>query len=149
VAPLRSVNGYGLFRVMTTERFEIAIEGGADTTHWREYRFRWKPDDPARRPPFVAPHMPRLDWQMWFAALDPDGARDWLVPLLQRLLDGSPEVLSLLAASPFPSGPPRYVRLVLYRYRFTTPAERAVNGAWWHREKVGDLTQPLSLTPPR
>src|SRR5207249_8955509 len=61
VAPLRSVNGYGLFRVMTTERFEIVIEGGADTVHWREYQFRWKPGDPARRPPFVAPHMPRLE----------------------------------------------------------------------------------------
>lgn len=155
VEPLRSVNGYGLFRVMTTERFEIAIEGGADTTHWREYRFRWKPDDPARRPAFVAPHMPRLDWQMWFAALDPGGSRDWLVPLLHRLLEGSPEVASLFAESVFPSGPPRYVRLVLYRYRFTTPAERAASHAWWRRQKVGDLTQPLSLAslqpppPPR
>ena len=151
VAPLRSVNGYGLFRVMTTDRLEIVIEGGADTTHWREYRFRWKPGDPGRRPPFVAPHMPRLDWQMWFAALDPERARDWLVPLLQRLLEGSPEVLALLGESPFPSGPtpPRYVRLVVYRYRFTTPAERAASGAWWHREWVGSLTEPLSLGTPR
>src|SRR5438046_3097444 len=106
VAPLRSVNGYGLFRVMTTERFEIVIEGGADTVHWREYQFRWKPGDPARRPPFVAPHMPRLDWQMWFAALNPEGARDWLVPLLRHLLQGTPEVLDLLGENPFPSGPP-------------------------------------------
>ncbi len=149
VAPLRSVNGYGLFRVMTTERYEIAIEGGADTAHWREYRFRWKPDDPARRPPFMAPHMPRLDWQMWFAALDPDGSRDWLEPLLRRLLEGSPEVVSLFAEEPFRGERPRYVRLVLYRYRFTTPAERAASHAWWHRDKAGDLTRPLSLTAPR
>src|SRR5438046_10082044 len=92
---------------MTTERFEIVIEGGADTVHWREYQFRWKPGDPARRPPFVAPHMPRLDWQMWFAALNPEGARDWLVPLLRHLLQGTPEVLDLLGENPFPSGPPR------------------------------------------
>src|SRR5256884_9629395 len=78
VAPLRSVNGYGLFRVMTTERFEIVIEGGADTGHWREYQFRWKPGDPARRPPFVAPPMPRPDLRMWVSALKPEGARDWL-----------------------------------------------------------------------
>ena len=148
VAPLRSVNGYGLFRVMTTERFEIVIEGGADSAHWREYRFRWKPGDPARRPPFMAPHMPRLDWQMWFAALNPEGARDWLVPLLRHLLQGTPEVLDLLGENPFPSGPPRYVRLVYYRYRFSTPTERAAGGAWWQRERVGYLTEPLSLGGP-
>ena len=150
VAPLRSVNGYGLFRVMTTERFEIVIEGGADTVQWREYRFRWKPGDPTRPPPFVAPHMPRLDWQMWFAALNPEGARDWLVPLLRRLLEGAPEVLSLLGENPFPGAPPRYVRLVYYRYRFSTPTERATGGGWWQRERVGYLTEPLSLgEPPR
>jgi len=143
VAPLRSVNGYGLFRVMTTERFEIVIEGGVDTVHWREYQFRWKPGDPARRPPFVAPHMPRLDWQMWFAALNPEGARDWLVPLLRHLLQGTPEVLDLLGENPFPSGPPRYVRLVYYKYRFSTPTERARGGAWWQRERVGYLTEAL------
>src|SRR5438034_1269638 len=78
VAPFRSINGYGLFRVMTTERPEIVVEGSRDTMAWREYRFRWKPGDVTRRPRFVAPHQPRLDWQMWFAALDPDGARGWL-----------------------------------------------------------------------
>jgi len=150
VAPLGSVNGYGLFRVMTTERFEIVIEGGADTVQWREYRFRWKPGDPTRPPPFVAPHMPRLDWQMWFAALNPEGGRDWLVPLLRRLLEGTPEVLSLLGENPFPGAPPRYVRLVYYRYRFSTPTERATGGGWWQRERVGYLTEPLSLgEPPR
>src|SRR3989442_10343308 len=110
VAPLRSVNGYGLFRVMTTERFEIVIEGGADSVHWREYRFRWKPGDPTRRPAFVAPHMPRLDWQMWFAALNPEGAREWLVPLLRHLLLGAPQVLALLGENPFPRAPPPSLR---------------------------------------
>src|SRR5438445_286166 len=143
VAPLRSVNGYGLFRVMTMERFEIVIEGGADTVHWREYQFRWKPGDPTRPPPFVAPHMPRLDWQMWFAALNPEGARDWLVPLLRHLLHGTPEVLDLLGENPFPSGPPRYVRLVYYKYRLTTPTERARGGAGGQRERVGCFTAPL------
>src|SRR2546428_7602400 len=88
VAPLRSVNGYGLFRVMTTERFEIVIEGGADTVPWREDQFRRKPGGPARRPPFAAPHMPRLDWEMWFAALNPEGARDWLLAPVRALLPG-------------------------------------------------------------
>src|SRR5439155_20589574 len=122
VAPFRSINGYGLVRMMTTERPEIVIEGSPDGVAWREYGFRWKPGDVTRRPRFVAPHQPRLDWQMWFAALDPDGARGWLLPFVARLLQGSPEVVSLLAENPFPEGPPRYVRLAYYRYRFSTPA---------------------------
>jgi len=145
VAPLRSVNGYGLFRVMTTERPEIIIEGSADSLHWREYGFRWKPGDLDRRPAFVAPHMPRLDWQMWFAALDPAGARDWLVPLLEHLLRGTPDVVALLGHNPFPERPPRYVRLAYYHYRFATPAERAGTGAWWERQLLGYLTPALSL----
>ncbi len=146
IAPLRSVNGYGLFRVMTTERPEIVIEGSRDSVHWREYEFRWKPGDVTRRPGFVAPHQPRLDWQMWFAALDPAGAGAWLAGLMRGVLQGTPQVVSLLGADPFPDAPPRYVRLAYYRYRFTTRAERARTGAWWSRELTGYLTRPVSLT---
>jgi hypothetical protein len=152
VEPLRSVNGYGLFRVMTTERPEIVIEGSRDGLQWSEYGFRWKPGDVRRRPGFVAPHMPRLDWQLWFAALNPEGARDWLPSLLRHVLTGTPAVLALLGNDPFPDIPPHYVRLVYYRYRFSTPGERAASGAWWQRERIGDLTRPLSLgdlAPPR
>jgi len=152
VEPLRSVNGYGLFRVMTTERPEIVIEGSRDGVQWSEYGFRWKPGEVRRRPAFVAPHMPRLDWQMWFAALNPEGARDWLLSLLRHILAGTPQVLALLGDDPFPDTPPHYVRLVYYRYRFSTPRERAASGAWWQRERVGDLTKALSLAelaPPR
>ena len=145
VAPLRSVNGYGVFRVMTTERPEIVIEGSRDSVHWLEYEFRWQPGAVSRRPRFVAPHQPRLDWQMWFAALDPEGAEPWLAGLVRRLLEGTPQVLSLLGSNPFPGAPPRYVRLVSYRYRFTTAQERSRTGAWWSRELSGYLTGPLSL----
>jgi lipase maturation factor len=151
VEPLRSVNGYGLFRVMTTDRLEIVIEGSNDTLEWREYGFPWKPGDVTRRPGFVAPHMPRLDWQMWFAALDPQGQRDWLVALLRRLLDGTPQALALLRDNPFLDRPPAFVRLVYYRYRFSDASGRA-RGAWWQRERVGYLTRPLSVAdfqPPR
>ena len=130
---------------MTTERREIVIEGSADGAHWLEYEFPWKPGAVTRRPRFVAPHQPRLDWQMWFAALDPDGAEPWLAGLVRGLLDGSPEVLSLLDSNPFPAAPPRYVRLVSYRYRFTTSADRSRSGAWWSREFVGYLTGALAL----
>ena len=150
VAPLRSVNGYGLFRVMTTERLEIVIEGSRDSVHWLEYEFRWQPGAVSRRPRFVAPHQPRLDWQMWFAALDPEGAEPWLAGLVRGLLEGRPQVLSLLGPNPFPDAPPRYLRLVSYRYRFTTAQERSRTGAWWARQFVGYLTRAIALpgTPP-
>ena len=143
VAPTRSINGYGLFRTMTTERPEIVIEGSRDGTTWTEYVFRWKAGDVARRPRFVQPHMPRLDWQMWFAALDPQREAHWLIPLAQRLLDGSPTVLALLGENPFADEPPASVRLAMYRYHFTTGAEGA-DGAWWRREFLGYLTETIS-----
>ena len=138
VSPFRSVNGYGLFRVMTTERLELVIEVSGDEQNFEEYEFRWKPGDPRRRPAFVEPHMPRLDWQMWFAALDPAGAAYWLDSLGQRILEGEPSVLRLLGPRPF-SARPRRVRIAAYDYRFTTPAERARNGAWWVRTFRGYL----------
>ena len=145
VQPFRSVNGYGLFRVMTVERPEIVIEGSADGLQWTEWDLRWKPGNPNRRPELVAPHQPRLDWQLWFAALDPRGAGYWLSPLMTRLLEGSPTVTALVGDAAFADGPPRYLRLAYYDYRFTTRAERAETGAWWHREPIDYLTEPVSL----
>jgi hypothetical protein len=92
VQPFRAVNGYGLFRVMTVERPEIVIQGSPDGRVWTEWNLRWKPGDPDHRPGLVAPNQPRLDWQLWFAALDPRGASYWLSPLLTRLLDRAPAV---------------------------------------------------------
>ena len=134
VAPFRSINGYGLFRVMTTERPELVLEGSADGTTWKAYDFRYKPGDVNRRPGFVAPFHPRLDWQLWFAALSPMESYEWLGTLGERLRAGTPEVLGLLGRNPFAGAPPRFVRAVLYDYRFSTAAERRRTGAWWVRE---------------
>lgn len=139
VAPFRSFNGYGLFRVMTTERPELVVEGSRDGEHWEAYEFRFKPGDVLRRPRFVAPYHPRLDWQMWFAALDPMGNGEWLTALARHLEAGTPEVLALLGRDPFAGGAPRAIRFALYDYRFSTPAERARTGAWWVRELSGYL----------
>lgn len=138
VSPFRSVNGYGLFRVMTTARPELVIEVSENGQDFKEYEFRWKPGNPNRRPAFVEPHMPRLDWQMWFAALDPPGAQYWLEALARRILDGEPAVMRLLGPNPL-AAPPRIVRLGYYDYRFTTTAERAQSGAWWARTFRGYL----------
>ncbi|MDQ5977747.1 MAG: hypothetical protein QG602_719 [Verrucomicrobiota bacterium] len=144
VSATRSVNSYGLFRVMTQTRPEIVIEGSDDGREWKAYGFKWKPGDPARRPAFVAPHQPRLDWQLWFAALAHPRREPWAHNLCIHLLNGTPEVLRLVGDNPFPQRPPRFVRAVLYEYRFTTPAEKARSGYWWHREPVDYYFPPLS-----
>jgi hypothetical protein len=136
-SPLRSTNGYGLFAVMTTSRPEIVIEGSADGETWRPYAFRYKPDDPRRTPGFVAPHQPRLDWQLWFAALGSYRENTWVLALMDRLLQNDGDVLKLFAGNPFAAAPPRAVRALLYDYRFATPEERRSSGAWWTRELKG------------
>ncbi len=145
VAPFRSINGYGLFAVMTTSRPEIIVEGSHDGVAWLPYEFRHKPGDLQRRPTFVAPHQPRLDWQMWFAALGDVRGNQWFVSFCFRLLQGKPEVLALLEKNPFPNKPPRFIRASLYDYHFTTADERRASGAWWKRERTGEYCPPLSL----
>jgi predicted DCC family thiol-disulfide oxidoreductase YuxK len=133
--PFRSLNGYGLFRVMTKTRPEIIIEGSQDGVSWRSYEFKYKVGDPQRAPPIVAPHQPRLDWQMWFAALDDIRGEPWFVNFLARLLQGSPSVLHLMKANPFQGSPPRYVRARLFEYHFTNGLEKRQTGGWWKREE--------------
>jgi hypothetical protein len=147
-APFHLVNTYGLFAAMTTERLEIAIEGTADGNTWLPYEFPYKPGDLHRSPPFVAPHQPRLDWQMWFAALNErwDNRQDrWFGRLMIRLLDGRPEVKPFFSRDPFPDRPPIAVRAVLYEYRFTTPAERSQTGDWWVRTPRGVYFPEVSI----
>jgi hypothetical protein len=146
LAPLRTVNNYGLFAVMTTTRLEIVIEGSDDRQTWRPYGFPDKPGDLGRRPRFVAPYQPRLDWQMWFAALGTRQSNPWFSGLCVRILEGSPDVLALLATNPFPDHPPRYIRAELYDYRLTTLAERRATGTWWARTPAGEYFPVSSLT---
>ena len=122
---------------MTTMRAEIVIEGSHDGTEWLAYEFKDKPGDVRRRPSWVAPHQPRLDWQMWFAALGSYQENPWFINFLVRLMQGTPEVLSLLEKNPFPQKPPRYLRASAYQYHFTTWAEKRATGAWWRREAKG------------
>ncbi len=148
IAPFRSVNGYGLFAVMTTSRLEIVMEGSNDGQTWSSYEFKYKPGYLKERPRFVAPHQPRLDWQMWFEALhDPGGSQrsPWFLNFCVRLLQGSPEVLALMAQNPFPKAPPQFVRAAIYDYHFTDLATRREEGRWWRREFKGYYLPPISL----
>ncbi|MDT0444659.1 lipase maturation factor family protein [Streptomyces johnsoniae] len=140
---LHLVNTYGAFGSITRERHEIVLEGTAEPepgrdTQWREYAFHGKPGDVRRLPRQFAPFHLRLDWQMWFAALNPHVPAPWLRTLITRLLDADPATLRLLRTNPFPDAPPRHIRARVYRYRFTTPRERRDTGTWWHRTPVGE-----------
>lgn len=141
----RIVNGYGLFRVMTKDRREIVIEGSADGIDWQPYEFRWKPGDVMRAPGWCAPHQPRLDWQMWFAALGSYRQNPWFVQTVIALLHGKPEVAALFERNPFPRDPPRYVRAAFFRYRFTAAEEHRQTGAWWKRQQLGEYLPSVSL----
>jgi predicted DCC family thiol-disulfide oxidoreductase YuxK len=143
--PFRSLNGYGLFRVMTKTRPEIIVEGSQDGLTWRPYEFKYKVGDPQRALPIVAPHQPRLDWQMWFAALDDIQGEPWFMNFLARLLQGSPAVLRLIKTNPFPDSPPRYLRARLFEYHLTNALEKKQTGAWWRREEESLYCPPVSL----
>jgi lipase maturation factor 1 len=143
--PFRIVNGYGLFRVMTKDRREIVIEGSADGIDWLPYEFKWKPGNLKRAPGWCAPHQPRLDWQMWFAALGTAQQNPWFIRLVICLLEGKRDVTRLLAHDPFPNQPPRYVRAILYRYRFATANEHGQTGARWKRQELGEYLPTVSL----
>ena len=146
IRPLRSVNTYGLFADMTESRPEIIIEGSNDQMTWKTYEFRWKPGELTDAPKWVAPHQPRLDWQMWFAALQGSYQRTpWFPHFMVALLQGKPKVLQLLAENPFPDTPPRYVRATLYDYHFTDIATKQSEGTWWSRERKGIYCPTISL----
>jgi hypothetical protein len=147
------VNTYGAFGSITRERYEIVIEGteqeaGQPGTEWTEYEFKGKPGDPMRRPPQVAPYHLRLDWLMWFAAMAGPANFPWIMTLAVRLLENDRRTLGLLRRNPFPERPPKYVRALLYRYRFTNRSERRETGAWWVRTLAGLYLPSMRLREP-
>ena len=146
VEPLRAVNAYGLFAVMTTTRPEVVVEGSNDGVRWLEYEFKYQPGDLRQPPRWIAPFQPRLDWQMWFAALGQYDREPWFQSFCRRLLEGSPSVLRLLARDPFQGTPPRFVRGVLYQYHFADLATGRAEGVWWTRERLGLYSPVLSLS---
>jgi lipase maturation factor 1 len=144
--PFCLVNSYGLFATMTTKRPEILVQGSEDGRVWKDYGFTYKPGDLSRMPSQVAPHQPRLDWQMWFAALRPDYRYvPWFQKFALRLLEGSESVLALVETNPFPGKPPKWIRAVVYEYEFTSIRERSETGNWWKRKPLKIFLPPATL----
>ena len=136
----RSINAYHLFAQMTLVRREVVIEGSTDGVHWLPYEFRYKPGDPLRAPPFVAPHQPRVDFQLWFFALDGRASPRYFTDLLARLFSAPRVAAPLFSQDPFADKAPALLRVAFYRYQFSDTATRRATGAWWVRELLGYST---------
>jgi Lipase maturation factor len=149
VAPAFGIgNLFHLFPTMQTWREELQIEGTADGTTWKTYEFRYKPGALDVAPRWVAPHQPRLDWMMWFVPPQSPRIGYWFEPFLQGLRENRPAVTGLLARNPFEgAAPPQRVRVLAYRYRFTTSAERAATGNWWTADLLGEYPDVPSRRP--
>lgn len=145
IYPFRSLNGYGLFANMTEDRPEIILEGSMDNKNWLAYEFKYKPGDPSRAPRYAAPHQPRLDWQMWFAALGTLNRNPWLIYVMGGLLEDNQSILGLLDKNPFEGQAPTYIRAVVYKYEFTDKEEYRDSGMWWTRRYHGMYCSPIDI----
>src|SRR5580658_9076261 len=145
--PFRIANRYGLFGIMTRGRYEIEFQGSDDGKTWVAYPFRYKPQDANQRPGIYAPYQPRFDWNLWFASLG--SWQDYsIVPRTEvRLLSNDGDVLNLFATNPFPQGPPREVRAVIWQYWFTTMSEKRTQGLWWRRQFLGLYAPTIEREP--
>jgi hypothetical protein len=148
--PFRLVNTYGAFGSVSRVRDEVVVEGTdaqalTEEATWQEYEFHGKPGDVRRLPRQFAPYHLRLDWLMWFLPLSSRYGERWFVPFLVKLLEADAPTLRLLRRDPFRGARPRFVRALLYRYRFTTWQERRETGAWWSRTLIGEYVAPLRL----
>lgn len=144
VAPFRIVNGYGLFAVMTTRRPEIELQARWEEGEWHSLWLPYKPGPPDRAPPWLPLHMPRLDWQLWFAALSTCRQTAWMPGLLVALERGSPAVWGLLDAPLPEQGPPTELRALRARYTFAAPG----SDDWWERGPAEMYCPPIQSSPP-
>jgi hypothetical protein len=145
--PFRIANRYGLFAVMTHERYEIEFQGTRDGKTWITYPFRYKPQMVPNPPGIYAPYQPRFEWNLWFASLGPWRQYSWVVLTEQRILKGNPDVLGLFASDPFAGAAPEEVRAVVWQYWFTDSKTRRATGAWWRRELRGIYCPALIREP--
>jgi len=145
VSPFHLADRYGVFAVMTTTRPEIIFEGSNDGKTWLPYELQNKPGDLDCAPPWVAPHMPRLSWRLWFSGMGPPASSPWVLPLIEKMLTNSPAVMGFFAHNPFPNQPPRYIRTLVYNYHFTDDAKRSASGDWWWRDDRRSWLPPLML----
>jgi len=146
----RLVNSYHLFASITRERIEPELQTlaqgsadddaepldtAADDGRWTPQYLWHKPGDPSRAPDFVAPHQPRVDFQLWFYGLAFRRREPTYVSTLVERMCEDPAAVQPLFRQPLPPHPAA-VRIVYWRYVFTSRAEQRATGAWWRRARV-------------
>jgi hypothetical protein len=158
--PYHLVCVYGAFGSVTKERYELIVEATDDSTLnantvWKEYEFKGKPGDLKKVPRQYAPYHLRLDWAMWFLPFSVVvrnnkvlyvSTRTWFIQFLEGLLKSDKNILGLLQKVPFENTRPSFVRVMYYRYQFTTPDEKKQTGNIWKRELTGEYIAPTSLS---
>jgi hypothetical protein len=142
--PLRLVNNYHLFAAITRERIEPEFQTRTGDAAWTAHNLHHKPGAPLHRPDWVAPHQPRVDFQLWFHGLSFRRTPAYVATLVDRLCH-DPAAVAQLFTSPLPPAPAA-VRVAYWQYHFTTPVERQKSGAWWHRELIA-TTRAIDCRP--
>jgi hypothetical protein len=163
IAPLRVINGYGVFhpfadppmRILPV--FEGSNDGGAT---WRAYRYKFMPTQPRDRPPMIAPFHPRFDMGSFYSSMgifdasfygawmgDGSPYTSWTrtsAPerAAQRLLENETLVIKAFRENPFPDGPPELVRVAAVALTPTSTAKQRATGEWWHVQRLGLYLQP-------
>lgn len=145
--PFRIANQYGLFGRMTWKRYEVEFQGSNDGENWTPYIFRNKPQNPGEAPRIYAPYQPRFDWNLWFASLGYWRENPWVLRCEELLLLGDRDVEELFAGNPFPQGPPKQIRAVIWQYWFTDRATKRATGMWWNRKELGLFAPALERLP--
>ncbi|CDQ89975.1 unnamed protein product [Oncorhynchus mykiss] len=134
-------------------RSEVVLEGSMDKNTWTEIEFMYKPGNVGVAPPVVAPHQPRLDWQMSQAAQGLAEQSPWFTSLVHCLLQGNKDVVRLIqtdsAQYPFSQAPPVYLRASLYQYWFTQTAQDwSGPKEWWRRDYSEEFYPAVQLGDP-
>jgi len=144
----------GIF--VTKTYIEGQQEMNPDETHaWREIKFRWKPGGVlTQQPSQVAPHQPRLDWQMWFAALGGYQHNPWLIHFVSKLLDGCLPVTKLIDEPQLASGEEKLlkIRATLWDYDFTrlpTPWNKRIPNVTFSFTKYESFWRDVIRQPPK
>lgn len=167
VSPLRLVNGYGVFPPKSGPPFRIVpvFEGSDDGQTWQAYRYKYYGSSPHEPPPFVAPHHPRVDMGLFYAAIGVTDAGfygsylgdgtpyacwapySWLDRFAQHLLVAEPGILQLIGHNPFPARPPKFVRASAIAISPATRSEHRETGAYWRTRRIGTIVEPREREP--
>ncbi|GAB3166940.1 lipase maturation factor family protein [Telluribacter humicola] len=161
----RVTHSYGVFPSYSSPPIKLVpvIEGSRDGVTWEPYEYQYITTSESTPPRFVAPYHPRWDHAIFYDAFGTNDANYmWgvvgtgnpydfthassLEGVLQKVLEGNREVYKIFRKVPFPaSEPPQSVRVMLYRFQPTTPAERRSTGQWWVKQVAGLHLSPRSL----